>query len=89
MDEISPLQYLDFLHRHLRNDNSPDAQLRYRAVAEAFRACGLIDGPTYSARLRNIRHCPGHGDEDGRDWCAYCGIMPSTKETQHGRARTS
>lgn len=26
--------------------------------------------------LRRITTCPGHDDEGGRAWCAYCGDMP-------------
>lgn len=25
---------------------------------------------------RRIKTCPGHSDESGRDWCAFCGTLP-------------
>lgn len=30
--------------------------------------------------LRRITTCPGHDDEGGRAWCAYCGEMPKEAE---------
>ena len=30
--------------------------------------------------LRRLDTCPGHDDEGGRDWCAYCGNMPREQE---------
>ena len=30
--------------------------------------------------LRRLDTCPGHNDEGGRAWCAYCGDMPASTE---------
>jgi hypothetical protein len=51
--------------------------------APAVRACidfawdvGLITMDERELWLRRITTCPGHDDEGGRSWCAYCGDIP-------------
>ncbi len=36
---------------------------------------GELDENMLELWLRRIKTCPGHDDEGGRDWCAYCGKM--------------
>lgn len=44
--------------------------------------CGVITPPIAELWQRRIETCPGHDDEGGRQWCAYCGDMPERGE--HG-----
>jgi hypothetical protein len=42
-------------------------------MALALRAFDAEHAELWSHRLNT---CPGHEDEGGRDWCAYCGPLP-------------
>jgi hypothetical protein len=47
------------------------------AAAVRFAAqCGLLDDQERELWLRRLLMCPGHDDEGGRSWCAFCGDMP-------------
>jgi hypothetical protein len=37
---------------------------------------GMIDDVHRDLWLRCLTTCPGHDDEGGRSWCAFCGDMP-------------
>lgn len=37
---------------------------------------GLLTPEQRELWMRRIEACPGHDDEGGRSWCAYCGDMP-------------
>lgn len=44
------------------------------AFVEAYKEAGLISNEEADAfSLRMQYRCPGHDDEGGRVWCAYCG----------------
>lgn len=44
-------------------------------VRFAYRA-GLLNVQQEELWLRRLTTCPGHDDEGGRVWCAYCGNLP-------------
>lgn len=71
---ITAEEALTALWRDLRDD---------ARQAPAVRTCinfawdvGLIAMVERELWLRRITTCPGHEDEGGRAWCAYCGDMP-------------
>ena len=66
--------------RELRNDHQ---RLGAAMACVQFAArAGLL---TLEAQelweLRFKHECPGHDDEGGRVWCAYCGDLPNAKAT--------
>lgn len=67
--------YLRDLWRSLRDDANPFA---VRAINEAINAahvCGALSLDAAELWRRRITTCPGHDDEGGRSWCAYCGAL--------------
>lgn len=60
--------------KETRNDANriPSVGLAVRLL----RRLGLLNSEQEELWLRRIQTCPGHDDEGGRDWCAYCGNMP-------------
>lgn len=67
----------------LRDDGGREAQAYFTgAVAMAYEL-GALD---IDRRAVGTPHGhPGHSDEGGRDWCAYCGHMPAGTEVDGGR----
>ena len=45
------------------------------AIELAF-SIGLLSADQRELWERRVLTCPGHDDEGGRDWCAYCGDIP-------------
>lgn len=67
-------ELLQKLWRSFRNDAS-----RVQGATEClgvFSLAGAIAHETAELWARRFRECPGHDDEGGRSWCAYCGDMP-------------
>lgn len=62
--------------RNLRDDarHKPAA----RACVNFAYDCDLLTLEQRALWLRRLETCPGHDDEGGRAWCAYCGDMPGT-----------
>ena len=61
--------------RALRDDCSP-TELACAAACVGFaRAADLLTPQQEELWLRRLATCPGHDDEGGRSWCAYCGDM--------------
>lgn len=76
LDAESPLvAALTAVWRALRNDASVHPMAT--AVSIALFACdaGLIDRDGAELWIRRFQTCPGHDDEGGRAWCAYCGDL--------------
>jgi hypothetical protein len=48
----------------------------FEAIVLFLRETELLDAEHAELWLRRAKTCPGHMDEGGRDWCAYCGQMP-------------
>jgi hypothetical protein len=46
------------------------------AVVRFAERCGLLSKDEQELWLRRFLSCPGHDDEGGRSWCAFCGEMP-------------
>lgn len=68
--------YLMGLWKELRNDCSSHALAAVLAVVQGFRFVGIFTDRTTELWQRRLTTCPGHADEGGRDWCAYCGELP-------------
>lgn len=41
----------------------------------ALRLTGRLDRDAEELWRRRIATCPGHADEGGRSWCAFCGEL--------------
>ena len=68
-------ELLDDLWSDMRNDAGP-ARAAYVHGAIAMAAhTGALDGTQAELWRRRVTTCPGHDDEGGRDWCAFCGSM--------------
>lgn len=59
-------------------------QMRDDANFDAAAACvrfahrlELLTAEQEELWLRRLSTCPGHDDEGGRSWCAFCGDMPA------------
>lgn len=75
---MTPDEALTEMWRDLRNDRRDTVNVR-ACINFAYD----IDALTLEQRelwLRRIPTCPGHDDEGGRAWCAYCGDMPREAE---------
>lgn len=68
-------EHLRELWLGMRNDASVRADNRAQAVIDAFKIVGLITPDEAKLWTHSIQTCPGHEDEGGRVWCAYCGNM--------------
>lgn len=71
-------EYLKKQWRELRNDNTMP-RLTLLEVIRGFHAVGLLTEEQHELWCLRTRTCPGHDDEGGRSWCAYCGDMPKEK----------
>lgn len=40
---------------------------------------GLLTDEQTELWTRRLDTCPGHDDEGGRRWCAYCGDIPAVR----------
>ena len=72
---VKAREYLQEQWKELRNDARFSNQVSVAAVIVAFHAIGLLDNDRRELWLLRIRSCPGHFDEGGRTWCAYCGDL--------------
>lgn len=62
--------------RRLRDSSArPEVTFTLGAI-EALRVVGVLTADEAELWERRIASCPGHEDEGGRKWCAYCGVMP-------------
>ena len=48
------------------------------AVVVFLHGVGMLTADDAELWARRFETCPGHDDEGGRDWCAYCGNMRAT-----------
>lgn len=67
--------FLDREWRQLRNSCDREAVVRVQGAIDALGAAGVLSDTEHELWLRRIRECPGHDDEGGRKWCAYCGVI--------------
>ena len=62
--------------RSLRDGNSAEAKNFALGMVYAYFKIGLLEADDRELWGFRLDECPGHADEGGRDWCAYCGKMP-------------
>jgi hypothetical protein len=77
---MTPAEYLREQWIELR-DGHGSSLWRANGAVDGFLAIGSLNEE--QAELWHLRFkgvCPGHDDEGGRDWCAYCGEMNRTAE---------
>lgn len=76
----SPEAFLTDLWRGLRDDVRPNKKNYVLGALDAMHEFGVIDDTFLELWQRRLETCPGHDDEGGRAWCAYCGPMQKVKE---------
>jgi len=84
---MSADEFLHMIWRDLRDDCSPVILARASGAVTALTSCGLLNALEAEAWLQRIARCPGHKDESGRSWCAYCGELsrlPDARTKQEG-----
>lgn len=74
-------RFLRVMWRDMRNNASAAAKLHILGAIEMAKWLGAFDDEHHELWLRRIDTCPGHDDEGGRNWCAYCGDMPRDTES--------
>lgn len=73
----------DHLHqrwREMRNEAGPAAMRVAFGIVEAFAFVELLTAEQAELWRRRYQTCPGHEDEGGRAWCAYCGDLEEANE---------
>lgn len=60
----------------MRDDGAAVQRAHALGSIRALEFCGVITPPIAELWQRRLDTCPGHDDEGGRRWCAYCGDMP-------------
>lgn len=66
--------------RSLRDDGSAEAVMRFRGAVAFAESVRLLTPDLAELWIRRAETCPGHDDEGGRNWCAFCGTMPREDE---------
>ena len=66
---------LQDMWRNLRNDFSERARGFVLGAITALYLADVISDEQRELWTLRIDDCPGHGDEGGRVWCAYCGNL--------------
>lgn len=61
------------LHKELRNDINLISIVA--TVINILTNLNILTKTEEELWIRRIDTCPGHNDEGGRDWCAYCGLQ--------------
>lgn len=72
---MSAAEILNRMWRCLRNDASDPQMARLYGAISALHQIGALTSDEAELWLRRIKECPGHDDEGGRVWCAYCGLL--------------
>ena len=73
------------LWRDMRNDAGMQRRAYVHGAIAMAAHVGALDADHAELWRRRVQTCPGHDDEGGRAWCAYCGEMgdcPHGKETR-------
>jgi hypothetical protein len=63
------------LWREMRNNRSELIVAQAMGALTALLACGLLTALEVTQWTYCFDRCPGHDDEGGRRWCAYCGNL--------------
>lgn len=90
MKKSEGTRFLGRLWLEMRDGAGPEAQAHANGAIDMAHALGALNDEQRELWQRRVRtSCPGHDDEGGRDWCAYCGEMnrptPSPSPTTGGR----
>ena len=72
---MTPEQYLQYHWEELRNCASVSAISRIKGAIEFALTTGVLTTEQAELWYRRISTCPGHEDEGGRSWCAFCGVL--------------
>lgn len=72
---FDPQEWIVECWRELRNGADKVAMARMEGRLSALEAAGLLTTAEANIWRRVITVCPGHHDEWGRVWCAYCGTL--------------
>lgn len=75
---MTPEQYFQERWKELRDNAGTEALARVHGAISFAARTGAVTRDQAELWVYRIATCPGHDDEGGRDWCAYCGEM--TKE---------
>lgn len=62
------------------NANSVTTVAHLRAGIDALLGAGALTADQAELWCFRIQTCPGHDDEGGRVWCAFCGNLPSEEK---------
>lgn len=65
---------LNMLHDNLRDGYDYNVKAVFQTI-DAYGYAEIITREEARLWILAIQSCPGHDNEGGRDWCAYCGIM--------------
>jgi hypothetical protein len=76
---VNPDEFLNGLWDSMRDDCSVRAQAQAAGALVALQAVGLLSLLELEAWAIRFQHCPGHGAEGGRVWCAYCGDLEGVR----------
>lgn len=68
-------EFLYMVWREMRNDRSNVAVQRAMGAIAALQVVGILTVIEAEAWTTRFSRCPGHDDEGGRSWCAYCGNL--------------
>lgn len=69
--------YLNNIWRAMRDGCDANVMAEARGAVEAFLFVGILSSKAEAEGwLARFARCPGHDDEGGRAWCAYCGTLP-------------
>ena len=69
------LDWLSGTWLELRDDAGPARRAYMGGAIDLLRDIGLLNEDEQTGWSARRRQCPGHDDEGGRDWCAFCGKL--------------
>lgn len=70
-------QWLDETWRELRNGAGPARMAYFGGAVDVLKDLGILSKIEQEGWIARRGTCPGHDDEGGRVWCAYCGDIPA------------
>lgn len=86
---LTPEDFLDKVWREMRNDGRPFILAGAIGAVEALLQVGMLSQVEADGWLARFERCPGHDDEGGRVWCAYCGRIKRTQKNEETDASTN
>lgn len=61
----------------MKDGAGPEQMARTLGMIEMALLLGALSADQAELWERRVQTCPGHNDDGARDWCAYCGKLPS------------